>query len=501
MDETKRTSQPSLYFSKLQLKAIIEKNNKRLQKEKEKKKKEEEMEAARNKGDRMEGEEEEEEEASQTAAEMRARADAFFSHAAQDQEAMLEEPSSHQRGVSWQPSSSSPLPQPDLSFLTHLNEGCSQEDEEGQVEAWEILLSQGAITTLIAGAEAKRGASSSSSFSSSPAQAIAAALYDTLAFSSDPSSASAARRELLGLFGASRGSWGSLVDLERVSFALRTLGVISHHPSPSTSHPLLTFNPLLSSISAGRVVNLRHVLCILSTLTSQALSSSPGDLASVDKAETLLIDLHPLLLDPDVSSTCLPELSDACDNLASYLHAFGSPEDGSSSSASSRWVQALSRVTDTISKAGPTHRAALKLSSWFGAKRRPEASREIGRVACITLIQRLMSSDCEKGGSHGSFLTSQDLRDDLREILGEAAKADVTSLLARFESDSKIDYWKLQSLVEAADVVMWSYEEGGRSIKKDWFVKWVGALDDKLGRSPRSAGVRKLLSSIKNCYS
>lgn len=208
----------------------------------------------------------------------------------------------------------------------------------------------------------------------------------------------------------------------------------------------------------------------------------------------VLLALHRMCLDPAVISAMLYELSRVRELL---VEAWASADDCS-------WRAAEQKLAEELSETGPSHRASLRiLTCRAGCS---TAATQLSQRAALALIARLLKRKVSLPSS--DRCKDRSFADHLQELMGPPDQ--VPTVIKAMQQDQPqhqhdlndgiIDYWKLRTLIQAADAVMWPLQVSGELPDASWRW-WCGqlrVLDERLSKDRDAAGVRSIVATIKN---
>ncbi|GAX75421.1 hypothetical protein CEUSTIGMA_g2865.t1 [Chlamydomonas eustigma] len=253
-----------------------------------------------------------------------------------------------------------------------------------------------------------------------------------------------------------------------------------------------------STVLHNRLKSLRPLLSVIEELcTLQVYGANLFSFKEHGEAgKNLILLLYSLRLDPVVQSSLQPSLSSAADLL---LEVWMKYEDASS------WREAEKAVAVQLVCLGPSHRASIRLLQ--GILCRSQATMCFSRTASLLLISQVM------GGHSGDVTCLEEVSHikALQHLLGPPK--DVRCLLDTVRQQQQqqlesinsnllpaLDYWKLLTVLQASDLIMWSLQVAGEVSEEEskWWCDILKAVDDKMAKAPQSAAVRKALSSMKN---
>ncbi|GBF91012.1 hypothetical protein Rsub_03867 [Raphidocelis subcapitata] len=274
---------------------------------------------------------------------------------------------------------------------------------------------------------------------------------------------------------------------------------------------------------AYRDGNLHLLLQLLAALCRlSAAGRLPGVQLPEGRGRELAAALLHLHLDPRARAAALPQLQEA---LAALLDAFGETE----------WGRVLPDLAARIAAPiGPTHRAALGVLCELPACGRSGRGAALRRAAALQLLRRIVGKEAEGarggsgGGARGGGCAVSAL--DAVEALGRSDK-DLAALLQRLtpaaaaaaggskrqrggggggrgeqqKCGGATDFWALQSAVEAADLVLWTFVDRAEGSSLDeriasLFLSHLSTLTRLLKSQVAAHHLRTRLAELQNVY-
>ncbi len=174
-------------------------------------------------------------------------------------------------------------------------------------------------------------------------------------------------------------------------------------------------------------------------------------------AKHLVIALHRLRLDPSVKSAMRHELSAGAEAL---LAAWAAADERS-------WRAVERDIAEELAALGQTHRASLRALMCLPGRGRP--AWRLAQAAAVALVDGLLKGTAFTAAAAAGSRTPRGGGgpvEDLRRALGGPEEASrLIAAIKKQPNQQPIDYWKLMTVAQAADAVMWPSQVAG---KKQW---------------------------------